>query len=64
MLRSTNKESDLSQSPGGAENSTLRRRGKLRCSEGSGMLIGDPLGGGNNASSTDSESEERRTHPS
>ncbi len=28
---------------------------KLRCSEGSGMLIGDPLGEGSNASSTDSE---------
>ncbi len=28
---------------------------KLRCSEGSGMLIGDPLGKGSNASSTDSE---------
>ncbi len=28
---------------------------KLRRSEGSGMLIGDPLGEGSNASSTDSE---------
>ncbi len=28
---------------------------ELRCSEGSGMLIGDPLGEGSNASSTDSE---------
>ncbi len=44
---STNKASDLSQSSGGAE--------KLRRSEGSGMLIGNPLGEGSNASSTDSE---------
>ncbi len=28
---------------------------ELRCSEGSGMLIGDPLGEGSSASSTDSE---------
>ncbi len=28
---------------------------ELRCSEGSGMLIGGPLGEGSNASSTDSE---------
>ncbi len=28
---------------------------ELRSSEGSGMLIGDPLGEGSNASSTDSE---------
>ncbi len=28
---------------------------KLRCSEGSGMLIGDPLGEGSTASSTDNE---------
>ncbi len=28
---------------------------ELRCSEGSGMLIGDPLGERSNASSTDSE---------
>ncbi len=27
----------------GADNSFFRMRGKLRCSEGSGMLIGDPL---------------------
>ncbi len=40
----------------GAENySFLGVRGKLRRSEGSGMLIGDPLGEGSNASSTDSE---------
>ncbi len=44
---STNKASDLSQSSAGAE--------KLRHSEGSSMLIGDTLGGGSNASSTDSE---------
>ncbi len=43
---STNKERDLSQSSG--ERRTLR-------SEGSGMLMGDPLGEGSNASSTDSE---------
>ncbi len=28
---------------------------ELRCSEGSGMLISDPLGEGSNASSSDSE---------
>ncbi len=28
---------------------------ELRCSEGSGMLIGDPLGEGSNAGSTNSE---------
>ncbi len=28
---------------------------ELRCSEGSGMLIGEPLGEGSNARSTDSE---------
>ncbi len=38
-----------------AENSFLRMRGKLRCSEGSGMLIGDPLDEGSNASSTNNE---------
>ncbi len=37
---------------------------KLKCSEGSGMLIGDPLGEGSNASSTNSELWEQRTHPS
>ncbi len=44
---STNKASDLSQSSGGAE--------KLGRSEGSGMLIGDPLVEGSSASSTDGE---------
>ncbi len=34
-----------------AENSFVRMRGKLRRSEGSGMLIGDPPGEGSNASS-------------
>ncbi len=43
---------------------------ELRCSEGSGMLIGDPLGEGSNASPTSKasdispSSEERRTHSS
>ncbi len=32
-----------------------RSERELRRSEGSGMLIGDPLGEGSNASSTDSE---------
>ncbi len=41
---STNKASDLSQSSGGRRNS-----------EGSGMLIGDPLGEGSSASSTNNE---------
>ncbi len=44
---STNKASELSQSSEGRRNS--------RRSEGSGMLIGDPLGEGSSASSTDSE---------
>ncbi len=35
-----------------AENSFLRRGGIFRRSEGSGMLIGDPLSGGSSASST------------
>ncbi len=38
-----------------AENSFLRMRGNSRRSEGSGMLIGDPLGEGSTASSTDNE---------
>ncbi len=46
---STNKASDLSQSSGGGGAE------KLRHSEGSSMLIGDTLGEGSNASSTDSE---------
>ncbi len=47
-----------------------RRGGIFRCSEGSGMLIGDPLSGGSSASSTNEESDlsqssgERRTHSS
>ncbi len=49
---STNQESNLSQSSNGAENSFLRRGGIFRRSEGSGMLIGDPLSGGSSASST------------
>ncbi len=49
------KESNLSQSSGRSENSFVRMRGKLRRSEGSGMLIGDPLGEGSNASSTNNE---------
>ncbi len=35
--------------------SELWRVEKFRCSDGSGMLIGDPLGEGSNASSTNSE---------
>ncbi len=49
---STNQESNLSQSSNGAENSFLRRGGIFRHSEGSGMLIGDPLSEGSSASST------------
>ncbi len=37
------------------ENSFLRMRGNSKRSEGSGMLIGDPLGEGSTASSTDNE---------
>ncbi len=36
----------------GAENSFFRMRGNVKRSEGSGMLIGDPLGEGSHASST------------
>ncbi len=36
----------------GVENSFFRMRGKVKRSEGSGMLIGNPLGEGSNASST------------
>ncbi len=49
---STNQESNLSQSSNGAENSFLRRGGIFRRSEGSGMLIGDPLSEGSSANST------------
>ncbi len=49
---STNQESNLSQSSNGAENSFLRRGEIFRRSEGSGMLIGDPLSEGSSASST------------
>ncbi len=49
---STDEESNLSQSSNGAENSFLRRGGIFRRSEGSGMLIGDPLSEGSSASST------------
>ncbi len=37
---------------------------ELRCSEGSGMLIGNPLGEGSNASSTNTSSGGRRSHSS
>ncbi len=39
----------------GAENSLLGNERELRRSEGSGMLVNDPLGEGSNASSTNSE---------
>ncbi len=39
----------------GAEKLILQNERGLRRSEGSGMLISDPLGEGSNASSTDSE---------
>ncbi len=39
----------------GAEKLILQNERGLRCSEGSGMLISDPLGEGSNASSTNSE---------
>ncbi len=45
-----------------AENSFVRMRGKLRRSEGSGMLVGDPLSEGSNASSTNTSSGGRKTH--
>ncbi len=47
-----------------AENTFFRIRGELRCSEGSGMLIDDPLGEGSKASSTNTSSGGRRTHSS
>ncbi len=39
----------------GAENSFLRNEREIRRSEGSGMLTGDPLDEGSNASSTNNE---------
>ncbi len=39
----------------GAEKLILQNERGLRCSEGSGMLISDPLGEGSKASSTDSK---------
>ncbi len=48
---STNKESDLSQSSRERRNSDTQSERKLRRSEGSSMLINDPLGEGSNASS-------------
>ncbi len=51
---STNQESDLSQSS--REQRTYSSEGEeTQCSEGSGMLIGDPLGEGSNTNSTDNE---------
>ncbi len=47
-----------------ADKSTLRMRGKLRRSKGSGLLIDDPLGEGSKASSTKMSSGGRRTHSS
>ncbi len=47
---STGKASDLSQSL--VRSGKLIPQNELRRSEGSGMLIGDPLGEGSNASST------------
>ncbi len=46
---STSKASDLSQS----WELILQNERELRRSEGSGMLIGDPLGEGSNANSSD-----------
>ncbi len=48
---STNKESDRSQSSGERINSDTQNERELRRSEGSSMLINDPLGEGSNASS-------------
>ncbi len=48
---STNKESDLSQSSRERRNTDTQSERKLRRSEGSSMLINDPLGEGSNASS-------------
>ncbi len=47
-----------------AENSFVRMRGELRRSEGSGLLIDDPLDEGSKASSTSTSSGGRRTHSS
>ncbi len=49
---------------GGAENSFLRMRGKLRRSAGSGMLKGDPLMRGAMLALPITSSGERRTHSS
>ncbi len=52
---STNKESNLSQSSRERRNTDTQSERKLRRSEGSSMLIDDPLGEGSKASSTDSK---------
>ncbi len=44
----------------GAENSFLRNEREIRRSEGSGMLINNPLGKGSNAGSTNSELYQQR----
>ncbi len=49
------KESNLSQSSGERRTHSSKNERELRRSEGSGMLINNPLGKGSNASSTNSE---------
>ncbi len=51
---STNRRATYHRALGSGELIPQNER-ELRRSEGSGMLIGDPLGEGSNASSTDSE---------
>ncbi len=54
MLAQPTRRVTYHRAPGSGELIPQNER-ELRCSEGSGMLIGDPLGEGSNASSTDSE---------
>ncbi len=54
LARPTNRERPITEL-WGAEKLILQNERGLKHSDGSGMLISDPLGEGSNASSTDSE---------
>ncbi len=54
MLAQPTRRVTYQRAPGSWELIPQNER-ELRCSEGSGMLIGDPLGEGSNASSTESK---------
>ncbi len=51
MLARPTRRATYHRALGSGETQTLRVRGKLRRSEGSSMLINDPLGEGSNVSS-------------